>query len=81
MPVYDFYHETIIDFQFDITAVSEMAIENYLIFIWPLSLALVISMVVIPVMARLGSWLCLTDQPDPRTVYAAPTSCIGGSDL
>jgi len=53
-------------------------LANPLTLLLPLIVALVISMLVIPVMVRLAPHFGLLDKPDPRKVHARPVPRVGG---
>ncbi|MBT8440174.1 MAG: undecaprenyl/decaprenyl-phosphate alpha-N-acetylglucosaminyl 1-phosphate transferase, partial [Gammaproteobacteria bacterium] len=63
----------------DVPAVAGNAVaSNTVYLILPLIIAVVISMVVIPVMARLAPRIGMVDMPDPRKVHARPVPRVGG---
>ncbi len=76
--MYDILHDPIINLQLDTAGVTDGATVNPLTFILPLIVALVLSMVFIPIMVRLAPRLGMLDQPDPRKVHATPIPRIGG---
>jgi UDP-GlcNAc:undecaprenyl-phosphate GlcNAc-1-phosphate transferase len=51
---------------------------NTMTLLLPMIIALVVSMMLIPVMVRLAPALGLIDQPDPRKVHAHPVPRVGG---
>jgi len=76
--VHDILHNPIIDLHLGAEAVAGGGSGSPLTFILPLIVALVTSMVIIPIMVRLAPRLGMMDKPDPRKVHATPIPRVGG---
>lgn len=75
--MFDPYQESAINLHSAVIA-NGVPTYNYLTIILPLITALLISMTIIPVMARLAPRLGMVDLPDSRKVHVKPIPRVGG---
>jgi len=79
--VQDNYLDPLLNVDISAVTATEGAAMAPLTLALPVIVALVISIIIIPIMVRLAPVLGMLDQPDPRKVHAFPIPRVGGTGI